>query len=120
MGRAPRVTPSRAVASSRHAQRPVIEAGLRDTAPVNWLFRNRETGEITIAQAPNASLIVFLVATLVKVVFDPAGNVGRGVTIVSRGALAIWALDEIFRGVNPFRRLLGGVVLAGIVATLTL
>jgi len=89
-----------------------------DTAPVNWLFRNRQTGEITIAQAPNAALIVFLVATLVKLVFEPSGNVGTGVTIVSRGALAIWAADEILRGVNPFRRILGGVVLAGMVASL--
>jgi hypothetical protein len=100
------------VASSRHA--------LRDTARVNWLFRNRETGEITIAQRPNAALAIFLVATLLRVLFDPAGNVGRGVTVVAEGALAIWALDEIFRGVNPFRRMLGGVVLAAIVASLTL
>jgi hypothetical protein len=89
-----------------------------DTAAVSWLFRNRHTGEITVAQAPNAALVVFLVATVVNLIFDPAGNLGTAVTIVSRGALAIWAADEILRGVNPFRRILGGVVLAGIVASL--
>jgi hypothetical protein len=40
------------------------------------------------------------------------------VTVVAECALAVWALDEIFRGVNPFRRMLGGVVLAGLVASL--
>jgi hypothetical protein len=31
---------------------------------------------------------------------------------VGRGALIVWALDELVRGVNPFRRVLGAVVLA--------
>jgi hypothetical protein len=81
---------------------------------VNWLFRNRQTGEITIAQRPNAALIVFLVATIVKLIFSPAGGIGTTVTVVAQGALAVWALDEIVRGVNPFRRIFGGVVLAGL------
>ena len=92
----------------------------RETGPVDWLFRNRQTGEITIAQAPNAALIVFLVALVVHRLFNITGNAGTGLTIVSTGALAIWAADELLRGVNPFRRMLGGVVLAGIVASLTL
>jgi hypothetical protein len=32
---------------------------------------------------------------------------------VATGALVIWALDELIRGVNPWRRVLGGVVLGG-------
>ena len=89
-----------------------------DNAPVNWLFRNRQTGEITIGQAPNPPLWVFLGATLVRLVFRPDGGVGTAVTIVGTGALAIWAGEEIVWGVNPFRRILGAVVLAGIVARL--
>jgi hypothetical protein len=87
---------------------------------VNWLFRNRETGEITIAQAPNPPLWVFLAATIVRAIFRPEGTVGTVLRIVGTGALAWWAVDEIARGVNPFRRILGGVVLAGIVAGLAL
>ena len=87
---------------------------------MDWLFRNRQTGEITIAQAPNAALIVFLVALVVHRLFNITGNAGTGLTIVSTGALAIWAADELLRGVNPFRRMLGGLVLAGILASLTL
>ena len=33
---------------------------------IGWLFRNRRTGEITIAQRPNAPLIVFLVAAAIR------------------------------------------------------
>ena len=39
----------------------------------------------------------------------------RSVTLadVGMGALIVWALDELVRGVSPFRRLLGAVVLTG-------
>ena len=85
---------------------------------MNWLFRNRQTGEITVGQAPNAALIVFLVATVVHHAFSIRGNTGTGLTIVSTVALAVWSADELLRGVNPFRRLLGAVVFVGIVASL--
>ena len=82
---------------------------------VNWLFRNRQTGEITVGQAPNAPLIIWLVTTVIKVIFDPSGATGTALTIVGTGALIVWAGDEIVRGVNPFRRAIGTVVLAAIV-----
>ena len=87
---------------------------------MNWLFRNRETGEITIAQAPNPPLWVFLAATIVRAIFRPEGGAGTALRIVSTGALTWWAVDEVVRGVNPFRRILGSVVLAGLVASITL
>jgi hypothetical protein len=87
----------------------------------NWLFRNRRTGEITIAQAPNPPLIIWLVVTLINVIFRPAGALGTALTVVGTGALIIWAGDELIRGVNPFRRALGVVVLVAIsVGLLTL
>lgn len=78
----------------------------------DWLFRNRQTGEITIAQAPNPPLIIWLVATIINVIFSPAGTIGTVFTVIGTGALAIWAGDELIRGVNPFRRAAGGIVLA--------
>jgi hypothetical protein len=78
---------------------------------VNWLFRNRRTGEITIAQAPNPPLIIWLVATVFERIFSPSGTVGTALTIVGTGALIVWAGDELIRGVNPFRRAAGAVVL---------
>jgi hypothetical protein len=35
-------------------------------------------------------------------------------------ALLVWALDEVARGVNPFRRMLGVVVLGAAIAGLAL
>jgi hypothetical protein len=85
---------------------------------MDWLFRNRQTGEITVAQAPNAALIIFLVAAVVHRVFDITGSLGTALAVISTGALAFWAADELLRGVNPFRRILGAIVLAGIAASL--
>ena len=79
---------------------------------ISWLFRSRETGKITLAQLPNAPLIIFLVAITVRWIFHPSGTVGTVVTGVATVALIVWAGDEIIRGVNPWRRILGGAVLA--------
>jgi hypothetical protein len=79
---------------------------------IDWLFRNRRTGEITIAQFPNAPLIVFLVAAGVRWIFHPSGAVGTIIAVVATVSLIVWAADEIGRGVNPWRRFLGGGVLA--------
>jgi len=38
--------------------------------------------------------------------------------VLAAGALIWWAVDELIRGVNPWRRLLGGAVLAGQIAKL--
>ncbi|MDQ1481139.1 MAG: hypothetical protein QOI44_2000, partial [Actinomycetota bacterium] len=78
---------------------------------VNWLFRNRRTGELTIMQAPNAPLLLWLVATLIKVIFNASGRLGTALTVFAIGELIIWAGDEVIRGVNPFRRAVGAVVL---------
>ena len=78
---------------------------------VDWFFRNRITGEITIGQWPNAPLLIFAACAAIDLAAAPDGTLGRIVKIVGGVSLAIWALDEILRGVNPWRRCLGGVVL---------
>ena len=78
---------------------------------VDWLFRNRTTGRITIAQAPNVPLAVFLVAVVVRWLAHPSGGLGTAVDVVALVALVVWAGDEVIRGVNPWRRILGGGVL---------
>lgn len=77
-----------------------------------WFFRNRHTGAITIAQFPNLPLWLFLAASVLRRVAQPRGAAGTAVSVGATAALAWWAVDEVLRGVNPFRRLLGGVVLA--------
>ncbi|QXC60764.1 hypothetical protein KSP35_20965 [Aquihabitans sp. G128] len=79
---------------------------------IAWLFRNRETGGWTIAQWPNVALGIWLATLVVRKVLDPAGTAGDVVRWVGVAALVVWAIDEIVRGVNPWRRILGATVLA--------
>lgn len=72
----------------------------------DWLFRNRETGEITLGQAPNTAIKVSVVSGIVHWLF-PDDTIGKLARVVSIGSLVIWALDEVFRGVNPSRRING-------------
>jgi hypothetical protein len=81
----------------------------------DWLFRSRENGRVTIAQWPNLSLGVFLLCRVIEWLASPAGTVGGVVDWIGRAALAVWSLDEIVRGVNPFRRALGAVILIRVV-----
>ena len=81
----------------------------------DWLFRDRRTGAITIAQFPNLALWIFIGALLVRRLADPQGTVRTVLDGVSSVALAWWAADELLRGVNPFRRMLGGGVLVLVV-----
>jgi hypothetical protein len=82
---------------------------------IDWLFRNRRTGGVTVVQLPNASLGIFLAATAVRLLASPHGGVRTAVDVAANVALLCWAGDELIRGVNPFRRMLGGVVLAIVV-----
>lgn len=72
-----------------------------------------QNGKLTLAQWPNPALAVWLVTVVVgwTGVLEPA----RSATLsdVGRGALIVWALDELVRGTVPFRRLLGAAVLVG-------
>ena len=86
--------------------------------PVDWLFRNRQTGRITIAQFPNAALWLFLIAATLRSLIDPTGWPSTALKAAATAGLLWWAADELFRGVNPWRRLLGGMVLALQVARL--
>jgi hypothetical protein len=78
----------------------------------DWFFRNRHTGRITVAQFPNVALGLFLATMAVDRLVGPAGTAASTMRLLGTAALVWWALDEVVRGVNPWRRLLGGGVLA--------
>ena len=78
---------------------------------IDWLFRNRQTGALTVAQVPNAPLIVFIVAAGARWIFHPTGTLGTILNVVATLGLVVWAGDEVIRGVNPWRRMLGAGVL---------
>ena len=81
---------------------------------VDWVFRNRRTGAITVGQFPNAALTVFVVTAVGSLVVRH-GWLRTALRLAEALSLAWWAVDEIVRGVNPWRRILGSVVLAGLV-----
>ena len=76
-----------------------------------WLFADRNTGAITIAQAPNLSLWIFLGASAASAVVQPIASIAPALRVVAGASLGLWALDEALRGVNPWRRGLGATVL---------
>ena len=84
---------------------------------LGWWVRD-QNGRVTLAQWPNPALAVWLVTVMVG--WTGALGAARSATLadVGRGALIVWALDELVRGAAPFRRLLGAVVLAGQLASL--
>jgi len=57
----------------------------------DWLFRNRQTGELTIAQPPNIPMGIFLVAVLLRLVLDPSRTFGTVVTIAAYVGIVWWA-----------------------------
>lgn len=50
-------------------------------------------------------------AGLLLWVWPSAGKANLALTIAVNGGLVLWTVDEIVRGVNPWRRSLGAVVL---------
>ena len=60
-------------------------------------------------QAPNAAIVVFIVATILR--WTPYDRVDAELRWVGAGALLVWGLGEVLRGVSPFRRVLGAIVL---------
>jgi predicted neutral ceramidase superfamily lipid hydrolase len=85
---------------------------------IDWLFRSRQTGKYTIAQFPNVPLLVFLGAAVLRVFLRDGSRPHDVVSFVATGALMIWAVDEVVRGVNPWRRSLGAFVLVSQVIAL--
>ncbi|PSB39831.1 hypothetical protein C7B69_01180 [filamentous cyanobacterium Phorm 46] len=78
-------------------------------------FRDSE-GNIVIAQPPNLPLIIWIVASLLKLIVT-TGKINLGLDIVAFGTLFTWAWEELFQGVNYFRRALGLIVLVGLIAS---
>ncbi len=79
------------------------------------IFRDRE-GKVVLAQTPNLPLIVWIVASLLRLIFT-TGKVNIGLEAIAFGSLFTWAWEELFQGVNYFRRALGLLVLVGLIAS---
>jgi hypothetical protein len=78
---------------------------------VDWWFRNRETGELTIGQPPNTIAKVTTALWLARRVWRGKGTVAQVLYVAETGALAMLGADELVRGVNPWRRVIGATTL---------
>jgi hypothetical protein len=79
------------------------------------IFRDRE-GKVVLAQIPNLPIIVWIVASLLQLIFT-TGKVNIGLEAIAFGSLFTWAWEELFQGVNYFRRALGLLVLIGLIVS---
>ena len=77
------------------------------------LFRDA-AGQIVIWQPPNLPIVIWVSATLLKLVFQ-TGQVKIGLDILAFSSLIYWSFLEITQGVNYFRRDLGVVVLIALI-----
>ena len=73
---------------------------------LKWWFEDRTTGEIVIAQRPN----VLIAACIAGFVSTKLFGDTYGVVMASKTLWLLWSCDELFRGVNPWRRSLGLLV----------
>jgi hypothetical protein len=78
---------------------------------VRWVFVTPRTGGITVAQWPNVALSLFIALSIARRFIFQRGTPETTLRVLSAMTLIIWAVDELVRGVNPFRRILGLVVL---------
>jgi hypothetical protein len=65
-------------------------------------------GHIVVAQWPNAPLYAWIVLKVAAMLTK--GSTTKALTIAAAIVLATWALLELFKGVNYFRRGLGLIV----------
>ncbi len=86
----------------------------KETTLFDRTFRDRE-GKIVIAQMPNLPILVGLTATFFQFVL-PSGKIQTALGLVAFGALFTWAWQELFEGVNYFRRALGFIGLVSLLA----
>lgn len=79
------------------------------------VFRD-DNGNIVIAQPPNPPIIVWGVASLLQLFFTQ-GDVNTGLEVLAFGCIFTWGWQELFSGVNYFRRGLGLIVLIGVLGS---
>ncbi|HIK15429.1 MAG TPA: hypothetical protein IGS53_09130 [Leptolyngbyaceae cyanobacterium M33_DOE_097] len=97
---------------NRNLENPKLE----EHSLFDRIFRDAQ-GRIVIAQVPNLPLLVGIGATLIHFIL-PSGKIDAASGLIAFGALFTWTWQEIFSGVNYFRRALGLLVLSGILTLL--
>jgi hypothetical protein len=95
-----------------HRDRPDRQGRWR---PWQWAFQSRATGRVSIVAWPSLPLWVWIGSATARRLPSVDGRADDLLGIIGTTALVVWAIDELWRGVNPWRRLLGLGVLLGVV-----
>jgi hypothetical protein len=92
-------------------QYPAPVAPVTEPRGLRWWFENRQTGAITVGQFPNWPLFAIAATWVARAI---AQDGSRPYDLAAGAATVLWiywGADELIRGVNPWRRLLGtGVI----------
>jgi hypothetical protein len=99
---------------SSQLNRDLEKLEAKETTLVDRTFRDSE-GKIVIAQMPNLPILVGFTAIFLQLVL-PSGEIQTALGLVAFGALFTWAWQELFEGVNYFRRALGLIGLVSLIA----
>jgi hypothetical protein len=62
-------------------------------------------------------LLVWFGTSVVRWLLNPPGRWGTVLEVTATAALVVWAGDEIVRGANPSRRILGAAALGFVVVS---
>ena len=68
---------------------------------LDWMFRSRKTGRITLAELLNWQFAVWLLASAVMWLGHPGAGYAPSWLVLASAALALRAGDEVLRGVHP-------------------
>lgn len=88
--------------------------GRRNRSVADDFFRDK-SGRLVLVQFPNAYILIWLGATLLRH-FVHLTPLRTGLSIIATASLAWWAWLELTEGVNYFRRLLGLIVAIAVAA----
>lgn len=86
---------------------------MSDTSIFDRIFRD-ENGNIVIAQPPNLPLTIAVISSLLGIVLN-AGQFGIVLNFIAFGSFFTWAWEELFDGVNYFRKTLGLLALIALI-----
>jgi hypothetical protein len=82
---------------------------------IDWLLRDRSTGQIVIVQPPNLPMRIHAASVVTRGLLPAGSDVRRAADVAAVLSLGWWAADELVRGVNPFRRIVGAATLVVLV-----
>jgi hypothetical protein len=91
----------------------VVVGQARLRSAFDWFFRDRRTGKILVVHVPNLPILLWMATLLARQFVTQGSTVDVLLQWAGSITLGWWAVDEVVRGVNPWRRVLG---LAGCIA----